>query len=758
MGVVYKAHDTKLDRTVALKFLSPRVVDRDAEKTRFVHEAKSVAALHHPNICTIHEIDEFEGQLFISMAYIEGTSLRDQIADGRVGVAEAIDTVMQICSALQEAHDKAIVHRDVKPANIMLEQSGRAVLMDFGLARQKDATRLTRTGTTVGTVAYMSPEQLRGDELDGRSDLWSLGVVLYELLAGCLPFKGEVEPALIYSIMNEDTEPIVSHLAGAPAGLEGILARALAKDPVERYASAAELRADLEEVRSDPEAFPAGVPRRRSTRKRVFAGVAGLLAVVAAFFLVSRIFFDGQARASIAVLPCINVSGDPDHEYLSDGITEDLILHFSRLNGFRVLNPMTMFQYKGTEKSSREIAGELNATVLLRSRMRMNGDRIELSVQLIDPGTDEIAWADQYNEPVSNIQNAQRKLVLEVAQSLNVVPASAERQRLEQTSPVDREAYLAYQRGRALMRARTQHGMEKAIEYFQAAIAADSTWALPVAGLAEAHMVFANPYYRQGQLSYEELTSLAEKDSIRWKEMAKRALTLDPNLAEAHMVIGDYEKALEINPNLAWGYYYHSLALGEIGQHDRAIEAAETAVSLDPGNLVMNVILGKILTLARRYDRAERQLIESIDMDPEHSAAYVELLLLHVMKGEYKKAIEPMKKFVEIEGGQPEAFVPMLRAAAGEIDVDERVLSIVTAVKKLYGPHSAAWCYAMLSRYDNALDCLEEAFELGGSKVYLVHQYPMFDPIQSEPRLVKLRQRMAERIAEMQRGEKEVRR
>ncbi len=374
MGVVYRAEDTRLERTVALKFLSPDMT-RDASATeRFVQEAKAAAALNHPNICTVHEIDEADGRTFIAMECVEGENLKVKITSGTLELNEAVDVAAQVAEGLAAAHERGIVHRDIKPANIVVTPGSRAKIMDFGLVRMAGGAQLTRLGTTVGTVAYMSPEQARGETVDHRTDIWSLGVVLYEMLTGKRPFTGDRDQTVIYSILNDDPESITSHVSGVPPEIAGILVKALAKDPTARYQSAGNLAADL-----------------KAFRQRLTSDPTAAISV------------EPEALPSIAILPFANMSPDPENDYFGDGLAEELANALAQLPQLRVAARTSAFQFRGKDSDIREIGTKLNVGTVLEGSVRKAGNRLRVTAQLISVSDGFHLWSDRYDREMEDV-------------------------------------------------------------------------------------------------------------------------------------------------------------------------------------------------------------------------------------------------------------------------------------------------------------------------------------------------------------------
>ena len=650
MGVVFKAHDTRLDRTVALKFLPPHALDREPDKARFVREAKAAASLHHPNICTIHEIDEHEGQLFIAMAFVEGENLRDRIAAGSLAIHDAIDIVMQIASGLQAAHEKGIVHRDVKPANIMLDSSGRPLLMDFGLAQRKDTTRLTRTGTTLGTFAYMSPEQLSSEDIDRRSDIWSLGVVLYELVTGCLSFKGDLEPALMYSILNADPDPVTLHRPEAPSGLDGILARALEKRPEDRYQDTESLRVDLEELRNDPEAFPAGIPvRKKQFRKRLALVIGGLLVATAAasVFVIPRLVTEPQALSSLAVLTFTNLSGDPEQDVYAAGIHAELISTLGKIDNLVVLGRRSVLKYADSDMGPQEIAAELGVAVLMEGSVSLVDDRIHIAAELVKASTGQILWTDNFEGSLSDAMNINRRIALAVANGLNARLTPELQQ--ERTSQIDPEAYRLY------LKFQANWSSGEALDTLMKVVEIDSTF--PEAWVALSWRASFSAQY--GHVPKEEGYELA-------RTSAEKALALDPTLSQAHMAMAsiywqqdwDWEKSLEaveraaaLNP--MGGFVRHGQAglLFPAGRIKEGVALYEEIITLYPLNPDFRQRLGWHLLNIGRFELATEHLERNLELFPDHYFSNMLLAASYAAMGKFEKAVAHRKQMEQMYEG-----------------------------------------------------------------------------------------------------------
>ncbi len=541
MGVVYKAQDTRLDRVVALKFLPSHVSFNEETKARFLQEAKAAAALNHANICTIYGVDESDGTMFIAMEYIEGGTLRERIPFTKID--DALNVAVQIGDALQEAHSKGIVHRDIKADNIMLTSKSQAKVMDFGLAKLKGSLKLTRTSSTVGTLGYMAPEQIQGGEVDHRSDIFSFGVLLFEMLTGKLPFRGEHEAAMVYSIVHEDPESLTKYLPDAPPGLTHILGRALEKDPEDRYQSIADMVSEIRRGQkkssrvarpsqanepssrlSPADEKPAATPRRTAKKTILVVAFVGLITLL----VVLGYLFTGhqQAITSLAVLPFENVGASADEEYLSDGVTESIINNLSKISTLRVVPRSTVFRFKGKEMDVQDIGTKLNVGAVLSGRITHRGEVLDVQADLIDIKRESQLWGNHYQASAVDLLSLQQQITNDVSSKLGIGLSTETREKLTRPSTENTQAYQLYLQGRYYWNKRTAAAIERAINYFNQAIAIDSTYALAYVGLSDCYII---------QSQYAGIpTSITIPLT---QKFARRALELDNSLAEARTTL-----------------------------------------------------------------------------------------------------------------------------------------------------------------------------------------------------------------------------
>jgi serine/threonine protein kinase/Flp pilus assembly protein TadD len=713
MGVVYKAEDTKLRRTVALKFLSPQAVGTEEDKTRFIHEAQSAAALNHPNICTVYEIDEYEDRSFIAMECIEGESLKAKIKSGRLQLDEAVGIAVEIAEGLQEAHSKGIIHRDIKSANIMLTTAGRVKVMDFGLAKSSGRTQLTKDGTTVGTVAYMSPEQGRGEPVDFRTDIWSLGIVLYEMITGELPFTADYEQATIYRIINEEPPSIRSRCSDVPKKLEQIIERALAKSTKERYESA--------------EAFAAGLRELK-----------GLTAPK------SKDDDSTKEKHSIAVLPFVDMSPDKDQEYFCDGLAEELINALAHIKPLRVAARTSAFSFKGEKYDVRDIGEKLNVDTVLEGSIRKAGDRLRVTAQLINVEDGFHIWSEKYDRDLDDIFAIQDEISLAIVDGLKIELLGEEISRVVKRGTENLEAYDLYMRGRFFWEKRGE-GLKKAVEYFKQAIEKDPKYAAPYAGIADSYFLLA--FY--GFLPSHDAMPKA-------REYAQKGIEIDEMSAEAHCALAwnhqfydwdyikaeqEFKRAIELNPQYTPAHYWYATTLVHTGRHEEALRENERAIEVDPLSVQAHTMYGWMLIGERRFEQGIERLNRALELNPDYAHARWLLGYSYYLLSRNEDALTEKQKAVTLSGRNP-WFVSMLGMLFGRLGkTSEARKVLVELIDRSESEHvqaiNFAYLYIALDEYDEALGWLEKSYE--AREVYLMSPTMSWEPLledqMKEPRL-----------------------
>ncbi len=685
MGVVYKAEDTKLKRTVALKFLPPSFSLDDDAKQRFIHEAQAVSSLDHNNICVVHEIDETDdGQIFISMNCYDGETLKKKIECGPLKIDEAIDIIIQNANGLQKAHEKGIVHRDIKPANIYITNDGIVKILDFGLAKVTGQTKLTQMGSTAGTVAYMSPEQTRGEQVDHRTDIWSLGVVLYEMVAGERPFKGDYEQAVIYSILNEEPQEISSLRSDVPKGVVSVIGKALQKDCKYRYQTMKEFIADLKSGRASTIELP-------------------------------------KQEKSIAVLPFINDSPDQENTYFINGVMEEILNNLQKIKELRVISRSSVEQYRNQRKPIKEIAKELGVNYVVEGSGQKYGNAIRLRSQLINAEDEEShIWGESFQQEINDVKDIfriQSQIAETIAKELKAFITPQEKQLIEKIPTENLEAYEAYLKGMSYACKLNPQDIDVAMHYFESALEKDPDFALAHTGVANVWCL------RQvmGSLPPSETTPL-------FRAAAQRALDLDSTLAEVHYVCAfvkwfdwdwkgaeeAFNRAIEINPNYALARVQYSQLLAILKRPEEAIVQAQQAVELDPFNPVVLGLYGSTLSMLGRYDEAMTMAYKELRASPNSSIGLQILWLAHHFKGEYDKAFENAKAHFTAFGMDPVVQVMERGYETGGYFEAMRCAAEVMAfaAKEHYiQPFWIASLYATAGEQEQCLDWLEKGYK-----------------------------------------------
>ncbi|MEK6406392.1 MAG: protein kinase [Acidobacteriota bacterium] len=749
MGEVYLAEDTRLGRQVALKFL-PASYEYDPERrTKFLAEARATSALRSPHIAAIYDIGEHDGSMYIVMEYVEGELLSEKIKRGPLQLSEAIDAAAQIADALSEAHSLGIVHCDVKASNLIVNQRGVVKLLDFGIAaavggasegegeaedRTKRVGQQTLVGGPAGSVSYMSPEQAIGRALDHRSDIFSLGVVLYETLTGRLPFEGETPIATMDNIIHAEPMPVARLNYAVPPDLDRIVRKCLEKDRERRYQSVRDLLIDLRNLQRDSD----------SSSSAKTTGVGRL----------TRVMTRTRSRKtidSLAILPLANLSGDSDLEYLSDGVTEALINNLSRLPKLRVMARSTVFRYQGREMPDpQQIGNELGVRAVLIGRLLRRANSLIVKLELVDTTDGSHLWGEQYTREMSDILTLEHEIATEISEQLRLKLTSAQKKNLTKRSTENSAAYQTYLKGRYHWNKRTEEGIKKSIEYFEQAIALDAKFALAYAGLADAYNLLAS-------YSAEPLAT----PFLRAKATALKALSLDDKLAEAHAALAavklwsefdwqggerGFRKAIELNPGYSTAHLWLALYLAAMERMDEGLAEIRLGYGLDPLSRVINLNLARILHFARQYDQAIAQCRKTIDMFPDYLIAHRRLGMSFGEKGMFEEAEAEFKKALAISENDSETMSAMAYAysAAGRNEDARAILERLNALaKEVYvSPYSLARVHIGLAQFDEAFECIERTYqERHGILTYLKVE-PIFDRLRSDPRFTDLLRRM----------------
>jgi eukaryotic-like serine/threonine-protein kinase len=836
MGEVFLAEDTKLGRQLALKLLLAEFTRDPRRLGRFGQEARAASALNHPNIITIYEIGQAGERHYIATEYVDGETLRRRVKRSPLGAAEALDVAAQIASALAAAHAKGIIHRDIKPENVMLRPDGYVKVLDFGLAKllEKSGERPgtdqeaetmemhaahTNPGAVMGTAWYMSPEQARGLPLDARTDIWSLGCVLYEMLSGRPPFDGETASHVIVSIIEDEPEPLGGRVPGLPPELERIVERALAKDREQRYGSAGEMLEDLRRLRQRLEAEGAlhsgesaaglgaggreteptreelltkalsaadtsagsarsprasraasasratgerarvsqDVPRRGPAKSLVAAALVGVAALaLGAYVFVARRNAPPAIEA-VAVLPFANVGGDPNAEWLSDGITESLINSLSPVAGLKVMSRNSVFRYKGRDVEPYKAGRELGVAAVLAGRVAQRGDGgLVVSVELIDTRDNTQMWGAQYTRPTADVLVVQEEIARDIAGRLR----SRLRGGGEGTGPkrhtADNEAYQDYLRGRYFWNKRSADGFRRAVQYFNRAIERDPSYALAHAGLADTYALMS------------DYSIVPPREAMpKARAAALRAIELDETLSEAHTSLAfvrmafdwkwaeaesDFRRAIELNPNYATAHQWYASYLVQVGRSGEALAEIRRAQELDPLSAIISANAGLYLYYARDYEAAAEQLRKTLEVDDSFGVAHLYLGYVYLQQaGRTGEAVAELQKAVRHMGEDPETLSALghAYAAAGRRADAESVLAQLRSLRErgYVSPYFVAVIYAGLGDRDRAFAALEESYQDRHPGMILLKSDPRFDPLRKDPRLTKLIRRIEEGAA-----------
>jgi eukaryotic-like serine/threonine-protein kinase len=800
MGEVYLAQDTKLDRKVALKILPADLANQDRLR-RFGQEAKAASALNHPNIITIYEVEQIDSVNFIATELIEGETLRQRMRRAPMKLGEVLDVAIQTVSALSAAHAAGIVHRDIKPENIMVRQDGIVKVLDFGLAKLTErpppdsvnteaptrAVANTEPGVVLGTAIYMSPEQARGLQVDTRTDIFSLGVVLYELVAGRLPFEGSTSSEVRASKLSEkEPQPLARYSREAPAELERIVSKALRKKREQRYQTTKDLLLDLQSLKQQLD-FEAKLERSIPPETRVSQPtvseasatgsaqaaptvtiaeslasrikhhrrglVIALATLVVAVSSLTYLFYSARSASaidSIAVLPLINASNDPNSEYLSDGITESIISNLSQLPQLKVMARSTVFHFKGKEIDPREVGRQLGVRAVMTGRLLQQGDQLIIRTELVNVEDGTQLWGAEYDRKLSDVLSLQQDISREISEKLRLKLTGEEKKRLTGHDTTNAEAYQFYLRGRYLWNKRTAEGIKTAIEQFQQAIDRDPNYALGYVGLADCYALL------------EEYAGIPTSETLpKARAAVDRALLIDDSLSEAHTSSAlifqqmwrwteteeEYKRAISLNPNYPTAHHWLSIYFRTRGQLDDSLREINRAQELDPLSSVIGQNVAEIDLLKNDLNSAIAQCQRIIELDPNFPGAHDELGFAYLKQRRYEEAIAEFQKTVELSGSASRyqgdlgyCYAVMGKRADAEAILKE--LEVKYARREAVGQYLAD-VYAGLGDRDQAFAWLERDFERrSGMRLPFIKWWFTFDDLRGDPRYADLLRRM----------------
>jgi len=769
MGDVYRGRDTRLGRIVAIKVLPTSYSSDPVRRQRFEREARAISALQHPNICTLYDVGRQDETEYLVMEFLKGETLAARLASGPLLVRELLQYGIEIADALDCAHQQGIVHRDLKPANIFLTAHGECKVLDFGLAKvelsepSSDSLPtidvLTSPGLALGTVAYMSPEQARGEDLDARTDLFSLGAVLYQMATGTQAFPGRTPAIVFKAILDNSPLPPTAVNRALPSQLDEILAKSLEKKREFRYQSAAEFRVDLRRMKEEMISGLLPLPgKARRLRNLWLIPVTGTLIVLLAAIALTAGRMKGWfshpgpiARIeSLAVLPLQNLSGDPSQEYFTDGMTEELTADLSQIGAVKVISRTSAMRYKGSSKSLPEIARELNVDAIVEGSVERSGDRVRITAQLIRASTDTHVWAESYERDLRNILALQSEVARDIANKIEVKLTATEQARLARSNPVDPQAYQAYLEGRYYWNTRTEEGLAKAIEYFRLAIEKDSTYALGYAGLAQSYVTL--PSYRI--LPGTEAFPMA-------KDAALKALAIDDGLAEAHAVLGavsaeydlnlaaaekEFRRAIDLKPSYSTAHqWYGSNVLFSWGRREEAISQLKRALELDPLSVAINTDFAYVLYLERQNDQSIALLQKTLAIYQNVAAPHFYLGRAYVQKRMLAEALQEFQSAETLSRGHPfyRAWFAYGLAVAGRSEEAARILNQLTrssAANLISYDVAAVW--AALGKSELAVAWLQRAYDERAPHIHHISVEPAFDSLHSQPGFQNLERRI----------------
>jgi serine/threonine protein kinase/tetratricopeptide (TPR) repeat protein len=763
MGEVYLAHDEHLPRDVAIKVLPPRTLADEPARRRFRKEALALCRLNHPNIETIHDFDTEDGIDFLVMEYLPGQTLSEKLAAGPLPEKKIAKLGTQLAEGLAAAHQQGVVHCDLKPSNMLVTPDDRLKILDFGLARLvrpvsslASTASLTETQEVAGTLPYMAPEQLQGERVDARTDIYAAGVVVYEMATGHRPFREQLVSRLTDAILHQLPErPSVLNRQVSP-GLEALILKALEKEPERRYQSARDLQADFLRLGAPSGAVMPVRPRRRYRRWLMATGAVVAVALLALLAMKIGRWRDqslgrGKAFDSIAVLPLENLSGDSNQQYFSDGMTEALITELSRIRAIKVISRTSVMGYKGTRKKIPEIARELGVSAIVEGSTVRSGKLVRINVQLIDGRSDEHLWADNFDREYRDILSMQSEAALAIAKQIQATLTPQEARALARKRSVNPDAYEAYLKGMFVTSTMsnnldTKPGLEKSIQFFEQALTIDPNFALAYAGIAVAFDNYASANFAPPKETFPKAI-----------EAARKALNLDDSLADPHLVLADikcgfewdfdnaereYRRFFELNPNYAMAHAWYALCLASRGRgrEGEALLHADRARELDPVTYSTGEIVTSAYFVSRHYDRALALAKELINLHPNNPAAHREFSWVCLPKGLYKESLVEYQKSIELGAPPDPVWLAGIYAFSGEKPKARELLNgfLSESKQKYVNSWNVAGVYSLLGEKDKAFEWLEKGYDERSTFIPATKVHPTFDNLHSDPRFTAL--------------------
>jgi serine/threonine-protein kinase len=762
MGEVYRARDERLRRDVAIKVL-PASFSTDPDRLRrFEQEAQAAGALNHPNITAVYDIGQHEGAPYVVQELLEGETLRSRLAGGLFSPRKATAYALQLAHGLAAAHEKGIVHRDLKPENVFVTKDGRVKILDFGLAKlvpmpgesSASASHVpttggdTEPGVVMGTLGYMAPEQVRGKPADPRSDIFSFGTILYEMLSGERAFRGDSAADTMSAILTKDPPDLLATNRSIPPGLDRVVRHCLEKSPEERFQSARDLAFGLESL-SDvggPATAGRAIPAVRARRTRILALAGGVAVVLLAVAGVGWLRSRGKPIDSVAVLPFVNGSRDPDAEYLSDGISESIINSLSRLSDLRVTARSTVFHYKGRDEDPRKIGRELNVRAVVSGRVVQRGDSLSIQAELVDAGSGSQIWGDRYERKVTDILTLQDEIAQDISEKLRLRLTGEEKQQLTKRSTLDTEAYQLYLKGRHAWEGRSENGVRKSIEYFRQAIDKDPGYALAYAGLADSYAVFS---------SYSAMSPAESFTGAR--AAARKALELDPDLAQAHATLAlafanydhdwssaesEFKKSIALDGNYATAHHWYGLMLMALGRFDEAAAELRRAVEIDPFSVIIRCNLSRVFLSSRQFDRAVEEIRKAVALDPGSGVAHIYAGNIYVATNRIREAVSEYETVARLLGRTPYGLTSLGRAQALSGRREEALATVeemkALSARRYVSPAFIAMVLRHLGDKDQLLDWWEKACDDRSFETMFLKVDPANDDIRNDPRFAVL--------------------